>query len=117
MHKTRATKTKIKKISYLILIIKSERSRMFNKPPLPSPMRSGSASPSVRTLSPAAQKFMRSAMAKSSSSVDESLRASYRGNSPALGTPKSGRSMSRLARDGSIGSRSPSVREGSNPPW
>lgn len=94
-----------------------ERSRMFNKPPLPSPMRSGSASPSVRTLSPAAQKFMRSAMAKSSSSVDESLRASYRGNSPALGTPKSGRSMSRLARDGSIGSRSPSVGEGSNPPW
>lgn len=94
-----------------------ERSRMLNKPPLPSPMRSGSASPSVRTLSPAAQKFMRSAMAKSSSSVDESLRASYRGNSPALGTPKSGRSMSRLARDGSIGSRSPSVREGSDPPW
>lgn len=94
-----------------------ERSRMYQKPPLPSPMRSGSASPSVRTLSPAAQKFMRNAMAKSSASVDESLRASYRGNSPAPGTPKSGRSMSKLARDGTIDSRSPSVRDGSNPPW
>lgn len=94
-----------------------ERSRVFHKPPLPSPMRSGSASPSVRTLSPAAKKFMRNAMAKSTSTVDESLRASYRGNSPALGTPKSGGSMSRLAGGGSIGSRSPSVKEGSNPPW
>lgn len=89
------------------------RSRMYEKPPLPS--RGGSASPNVRTLSPAARKFMRNAMAKSSSSVDESLRASYRGNSPALGTPKSGRSVSRLARDGTLDSRSPSVREGS--PW
>ncbi|XP_021735200.1 protein DGCR14-like [Chenopodium quinoa] len=95
-----------------------ERSRMYEKPPLPSPMRSGSASPSVRTLSPAAQKFMRNAMAKSSASVDESLRASYRGNSPGPGTPKPGRSMSKLARDGTIDSaRSPSVREGFNPPW
>ncbi|CAA0834702.1 DGCR14-related [Striga hermonthica] len=94
-----------------------ERSRMFQKPPLPSPVRGGSASPGKRTLSPAAQKFMRKAIAKSSQSIDESLRASYRSGSPGLGTPKSGRSMSRLGRDGSMGSRSPSVREGSNPPW
>ncbi|KAL2938690.1 Splicing factor ESS-2-like protein [Bienertia sinuspersici] len=94
-----------------------ERSRMYRKPPMPSPIRSGSASPSVRTLSPAAQKFVRKAMAKSTSTVDESLRASYRGKSPALGTPKAGRSESRLGRDGTIGSKSPSVRDGSNPPW
>ncbi|XP_074272855.1 uncharacterized protein LOC141596547 [Silene latifolia] len=94
-----------------------QRTMMYQKPPLPSPLRSGSASPNVKTLSPAAQKFMRNAMAKSSGSVDESLRASYRGNSPGLGTPKAGRSISRLGRDLSTGSRSPSVREGSNPPW
>ncbi|GAB2285207.1 hypothetical protein Dimus_019658 [Dionaea muscipula] len=95
-----------------------ERSKMFQKPPLPSPVRSGSASPGVRrTLSSAAQKFVRNAIAKSSHSVDESLRASYRGTSPSLGTPKPGRSMSRLGTVGSVGSRSPSVREGSNPPW
>lgn len=96
-----------------------ERSRMFQKPPLPSPVRGGSASPSARTLSPAAQKFMRNAIAKSSHSIDESLRASYRSGSPGLSTPKSGRSMSmsRLGRDDSVGSKSPAVREGSNPPW
>ncbi|XP_043706969.1 splicing factor ESS-2 homolog [Telopea speciosissima] len=98
-----------------------ERSKMFQKPPLPSPVtvRGGSASPSVRTLSPAAQKFVRNAIAnaKSSSSVDESLRASYRGGSPAVGTPKAGRSLTRFGRDGSLDSRSPSVREASNPPW
>ncbi|KAL0354342.1 UNVERIFIED_CONTAM: Splicing factor ESS-2 [Sesamum angustifolium] len=94
-----------------------ERSKMFHKPPLPSPVRGGSASPSTRTLSPAAQKFMRNAIAKSSRSIDESLRASYRSGSPGLSTPKASRSVSRLARDGSMGSRSPSVREGSNPPW
>ncbi|KAK3031994.1 hypothetical protein RJ639_036199 [Escallonia herrerae] len=95
-----------------------ERSRMFQKPPLPSPVRGGSASPSAR-LSPAAQKFVRNAMANSSHSVDvdESLRASYRGASPGAGTPKSGRSMSRFGKDGSLASRSPSAREGSNPPW
>ncbi|KAI3457739.1 hypothetical protein Pfo_014402 [Paulownia fortunei] len=93
-----------------------ERSRMFQKPPLPSPVRGGSASPSARMLSTAAQKFMRNAIAKSSRSIDESLRASYRSSSPGLSTPKSVRSMSRLGRDGSMGSRSPSVREGSNPP-
>ncbi|KAB1208673.1 Protein DGCR14 [Morella rubra] len=94
-----------------------ERSKMFEKPPLPSPVRGGSASPSVRTLSTAAQKFVRNAIAKSSSTVDETLRASYRGASPGLATPKSGRSVSRFGRDGSTSSRSPSVREGSNPPW
>eukprot|EP00262_Sarcandra_glabra_P013808 TRINITY_DN3899_c0_g1_i3.p1 TRINITY_DN3899_c0_g1~~TRINITY_DN3899_c0_g1_i3.p1 ORF type:complete len:488 (-),score=63.56 TRINITY_DN3899_c0_g1_i3:150-1613(-) len=94
-----------------------ERSSVFKKPPLPSPARGGSASPSVRTLSPAAQKFVRNAIAKSTSSVDETLRASYRGASPGLGTPKVGRSVTRFARDGSVGSRSPSIRDGSNPPW
>lgn len=96
-----------------------ERSKMFQKPPLSSPVRRGSASPSARTLSPAAQKFVRNAIAKSSHSgnVDESLRASYRGASPGVGTPKAGRSMSRLGRDDSTISRSPSIREGSNPPW
>ncbi|KAL8533897.1 hypothetical protein ACS0TY_010071 [Phlomoides rotata] len=95
-----------------------ERSKMFQKPPLPSPVRGGSASPSTRPLSHAAQKFMRNAIAKTKStrSIDASLRASYRSGSPGLSTPKSERSMSRLGRDDSIGSRSPSVREGSNPP-
>lgn len=93
-----------------------ERSRMFQKPPLPSPVRGGSMSPNMRTLSPAAQKFVRNAIAKSSSSVDESLRASYRGASPATSTPKAGRSMSRFGRDESLGSRSPSIRDGSNLP-
>ena len=79
-----------------------ERSKMFKKPPLPSPYRGGSASPSVRTLSPAAQKFVRNAIAKSSSSVDETLRASYRGASPGVSTPKSVRSVSRFERDGSM---------------
>ncbi|XP_020234364.1 splicing factor ESS-2 homolog [Cajanus cajan] len=95
-----------------------ERSKMFRKPPLASPVRGGSASPSMRTLSPAAQKFVRNAFAKSSSSVDETLRASYRGSTPALPTPRSvSRSVSRFGRDESMVSRSPSVREGSNPPW
>lgn len=95
-----------------------ERSKMHQKPPLPSPYRGGSASPSVRTLSPAAQKFVRNAIAKSSSSVDETLRASYRGASPGRHTPKIARSTSRFGRDdGSIGSKSPSLREKSNSPW
>ncbi|GFY97716.1 DGCR14-like protein [Actinidia rufa] len=80
-----------------------ERSKMFQKPPLPSPVRVGSASPSTRTLSSAAQKFVRNAIAKSSRSVDESLRASYRGASPGMVTPKAERSMSRLGRDGEHG--------------
>lgn len=92
-----------------------ERSKMFRKPPLPSPARGGSASPSVRTLSPAAQKFVRNAIAKSSRSVDETLRASYRGASPVAGTPKE--KLSRFSRDGSFGSRSPSARQGTSSPW
>ncbi|XP_008796613.1 splicing factor ESS-2 homolog [Phoenix dactylifera] len=91
-----------------------ERSKMFGKPPLPSPARGGSASPSVRTLSSAAQKFVRNAIAKSSHTVDESLRASYRGSSPLASTPKE---RSRFSRDASLASRSPSVRQGSTPPW
>ncbi|KAI6672659.1 hypothetical protein NL676_000565 [Syzygium grande] len=94
-----------------------DRSKMFQKPPLPSPARGGSASPSMRTLSPAAQKFVRNAISRSTSSVDESLRASYRGASPGTRTPKSVRSMSRFGRDGSLDSRSPSVKENLNPPW
>ncbi|KAF8019019.1 hypothetical protein BT93_H3790 [Corymbia citriodora subsp. variegata] len=94
-----------------------DRSKMFQKPPLPSPVRGGSASPSMRTLSPAAQKFVRNAISRSSSSVDESLRASYRGASPVTRTPKSVRSMSRFGRDGSSDSRSPSVKDNLNPPW
>ncbi|KAK1282353.1 hypothetical protein QJS10_CPB22g00011 [Acorus calamus] len=96
-----------------------ERSMMFRKPPLHSPVRRGSASPNIRTLSPAAQKFVRSAMAKSASTVDETLRASYRGMSPFIGTPKEPRSSpsTRFAREKSTGSASPSARQRSNPPW
>ncbi|ESW14498.1 hypothetical protein PHAVU_008G286200 [Phaseolus vulgaris] len=95
-----------------------ERSKMFHKPPLASRVRGGSASPSMRMLSPAAQKFMRNAFAKSSSTVDETLRASYRGSTPALATPRTvGRSVSRVGREESTVSRSPSVREDSNPLW
>jgi protein DGCR14 len=95
-----------------------ERSKMFQKPPLPSPYRSGSASPNVRTLSSAAQKFVRNTIGKSpSSAVDKALRASYRGASPGVGTPTGGRSVSRFGKEGSTRSKSPSVRDGSNPPW
>ncbi|PKA67193.1 hypothetical protein AXF42_Ash004685 [Apostasia shenzhenica] len=93
-----------------------ERSKLFQKPPLPSPARGGSASPSVRNLSPAAQKFVRNAIAKSSRSVDETLRASYRGASPMISTPKE-RALSRFSRDGSLASRSPSVGHDSTSPW
>ncbi|KAM1051138.1 hypothetical protein ACFX13_033500 [Malus domestica] len=84
-----------------------ERSKLFHKPPLLSPSRGGSANPSVRTLSPAAQKFVRNAMDKSSSSIDETLRASYRGSSPGFTTPKGERSVSRLGSHASIVLRSP----------
>ncbi|GJM99190.1 hypothetical protein PR202_ga16271 [Eleusine coracana subsp. coracana] len=94
-----------------------ERSKIYHshKPPLPSPVRGGSASP--RILSPAAQKFVRNAIsksAKSSNTIDESLRASYRGSTPSAtaSTPKT-----RFSRDTGIGSRSPSTRQGSTPPW
>ncbi|KAJ6334276.1 hypothetical protein OIU78_011221 [Salix suchowensis] len=63
------------------------------------------------------RKFVRNAISRSSSSVDETLRATYRGASPGVGTPKSGRSISRFGRDGSMSSRSPSVRDNANPPW
>lgn len=94
-----------------------ERSKMFQKPPLPSPARGGSASPTVRNLSPAAQKFVRNAIAKTSSSVDETLRASYRGASPAARTPKDRTGLTRFSTDGSLGSRSPSTKQASTPPW
>ncbi|GFP92338.1 uncharacterized protein at3g06530 [Phtheirospermum japonicum] len=55
---------------------------MFQKLPLPSPVRGVSASPIIKTFLPAAQKFMRNAIAKSSQTIDESLRASYRSGSP-----------------------------------
>lgn len=90
-----------------------ERSNTFHRPPLPSPARGVSASP--RTLSSAAQKFVRNAIsksAKSSSAIDESLRASYRGSTPSASTPKS-----RFSRDPGLASRSPSTRQGSTPPW
>ena len=78
----------------------------------PSPAR-GAASP-VPGLSAAAQKFVNKAMAKSSSSVDARLRASYgAGSSP--GTPRMAgmfvrsRQGSVLGREGSLPLRSPSV--------
>lgn len=86
------------------------RTNMFHKPPLPSPVRGGSASP--RTLSPAAQKFVRNAIAKSTRTIDESLRASYRGSTPSASTPKT-----RFSTDPGLGSQSPSTRKGSTPPW
>ncbi|CAH8290888.1 unnamed protein product [Eruca vesicaria subsp. sativa] len=85
--------------------VRERANSMFKKPPLPSPHRCGSASPNVRMLSPAAQKFFRRAIRKSSSTVDESLRASYRGASPGGVTP---RSVSRFGKDRiTPGSRSP----------
>ncbi|KAL0307311.1 UNVERIFIED_CONTAM: Splicing factor ESS-2 [Sesamum radiatum] len=72
-------------------------------------LEEGAPSPSTRRYRLLRQKFMRNAIAKSSRSIDESLRASYRSGSPGLSTPKASRSVSRLARDGSMGSRSPSV--------
>ncbi|KAF3333195.1 protein DGCR14 [Carex littledalei] len=94
--------------------IKERRNKFAPKPPLPSPSRSGSMSPGARTLSQAAQKFVRNAMAKSSHTVDETLRASYRGATPVTGTPKV---RSRFSRDISAGSKSPSSQHGSGSPW
>uniref|UniRef100_A0A2C9UTV8 Protein DGCR14 n=1 Tax=Manihot esculenta TaxID=3983 RepID=A0A2C9UTV8_MANES len=82
-----------------------ERSKLFQKPPLPSPVRGGSESPS-----PSLSKFMRNAISKSSSSIDESLRASYRRGSTE-------RSVSRFGRDGRMNSRSPFAREDINSLW
>ncbi|CAA2965911.1 Hypothetical predicted protein [Olea europaea subsp. europaea] len=95
----------------------SERSKIFQKSSLSSPVRRESAGLSTQTLSSIAQKFMKNSIAKSSQSIDESLRASYHNSSPGLSTPKSGRSLSKLGRDDNMTFRSPSVREGSNPPW
>lgn len=81
----------------------------------PSPGRGpGQASPAPG-FSAAAQKFMNKAMAKSSSSVDARLRASY-GGSTTPGTPRlaqnavRSRSASVFSRDGSLPLRSPSVQ-------
>lgn len=97
-----------------------EKSKMFQKPPLPlpSPSRSRSASPSrMRNLSPAAQKFVRNAIAKSSHSVDETLRASYRGATPPVSTPRSTpKTSTRFGREASLlKSKSPSPSHGSSP--
>eukprot|EP00250_Pteridium_aquilinum_P009578 c18766_g1_i1 orf=207-1787(+) len=96
-----------------------EKSRLSYSRSSPSPAR-GSGSPALKSLSAAAQVFVRKAMAKSSVSVDARLRASYRGGTTPY-TPKSGRSASRF-REGSIDSRagsvplhSPCLREGSVP--
>eukprot|EP01018_Ginkgo_biloba_P037225 Gb_36521 [translate_table: standard] len=90
-----------------------EKSKLYQKPPrAPTPARSGSASPGFRTLSPAAQKFVRNAMAKSCNSVDATLRASYRA-STTPGTPKMARNAVRFDRDGSLPLRSSSLREDS----
>lgn len=94
--------------------IKERRNKIAPKPPLPSPSRSRSMSPGVRTLSPAAQKFVRNAMAKSSHTIDETLRASYRGGTPVANSP---RVRSRFSRDNSVGLRSPLAQHGSGSPW
>nr|DAD46811.1 TPA_asm: hypothetical protein HUJ06_016748 [Nelumbo nucifera] len=67
---------------------------MFQKPPLSSPIRGGSASPSVRTLSLAAQKFVRNAIAKSSRSVDASCQPS--GCEPQCRDSKSGKELDKV---------------------
>lgn len=96
-----------------------ERAHKYQKPPLPSMSprpRSKSMSPIVRTLSPAAQKFVRNAIAKSSHSVDETLRASYRKSPSATPnrhlspTPKAHLSSTRFGKEASLmESRSPSA--------
>lgn len=96
-----------------------EKSRLFQPRSSPSPAR-GSGSPALRSLSAAAQDFVRKAMAKSSVSVDARLRASYRGSTTPY-TPKMTRSASRfregsvISRSGSVPLQSPSIREGSLP--
>ncbi|CAN6470658.1 unnamed protein product [Victoria cruziana] len=83
-----------------------EKSRLYGKAGLPLP-RGRSASPGLRGLSPAAQKFVKKVMAKAGSRVDETLRASYRASPHPFGTPKTGsRSQSRFGRESSL--RSPS---------
>ncbi|KAI5084676.1 hypothetical protein GOP47_0000845 [Adiantum capillus-veneris] len=64
-----------------------EKWRLSHSRASPSPAR-GSGSPALKSLSAAAQDFVRKAMAKSSASVDARLRASYRGSATPY-TPKS----------------------------
>lgn len=92
-----------------------EKSKIHNARFSPSPARvSGSASPAGWGLSAAAQKFVNKAMAKSCSSVDARLRASY-GAGTTPGTPRLPRNAVRTRegsvsnRDGSVPLRSPSV--------
>eukprot|EP00249_Psilotum_nudum_P007060 c20280_g1_i1 orf=352-1956(-) len=84
-----------------------EKSRLYRASVSPSPAR-GSGSPALKCLSAAAQKFVRNAMAKTSASVDVTLRASYRaGATP--GTPKIPRHVVSFRREGSVASREGSV--------
>lgn len=94
-----------------------EKSRFYQVGSSPSPAR-GSSSPALKSLSAAAQNFVRKAMAKSCTSVDAKLRASYRA-STTPGTPRMARNAVRF-REGSVTSRegsaplqSPLLREGS----
>uniref|UniRef100_A0A0D6QUF8 Nuclear protein DGCR14 n=1 Tax=Araucaria cunninghamii TaxID=56994 RepID=A0A0D6QUF8_ARACU len=90
-----------------------EKSKLYQKPPrIPTPSRNGPASPAFNSLSPAAQKFVRNAMAKSCNSVDATLRASYRA-STSPGTPKMARNAVRFEKEGSLPYRPSSLREGS----
>lgn len=90
-----------------------EKSRLFQKPPrVPTPTRKGSMSPSFNALSPAAQKFVRNAIAKSSNTVDATLRASYRA-STTPGTPKMARNAVRFEKEGSLPLRPSPLCEGS----
>jgi protein DGCR14 len=83
-----------------------EKAKFHSPRHSPSPARgSGQASP-VPGLSAAAQKFVNKAMAKSSSSVDARLRASYGAGASPLARPRQG---SVLGREGSLPLRSPSV--------
>ncbi|KAJ7564148.1 hypothetical protein O6H91_02G004600 [Diphasiastrum complanatum] len=96
-----------------------EKSRIYQMIASLAPAR-GSMSPGLGTLSAAAQKFVSKAMAKSCAAVDPKLRASY-GASTTPGTPRMARNAVRSRegssswREGSMLTRSPSVREASIP--
>lgn len=82
-----------------------EKSRLHQGYLTPSPAR-GPASPGMKSFSAAAQKFVNKAMAKTSSTVDARLRASYRASpSP---SPYRARSVTR-SREGSVASRESSL--------
>lgn len=80
----------------------------------PSSTRGGSASPGMKSFSAAAQKFVSKAMAKTCSTVDARLRASYRA-SPSPGPSRVGRNATRsragsvTSRESSLALRSPSI--------